>query len=90
LAYATSDLLVKTGEMCAVGSNERTKDRGSSLRKNSSGVINLMPMLIARSLMTCQYNIKFAGKEEMYLSEQEKSALMLFEIAVRPPASPTK
>jgi hypothetical protein len=38
----------------------------------------------------CQHYIRCGGKGKMDLSEQEKSALMPFEVAVRPPASPTK
>jgi len=45
-----SVLLVKIGETCAVGSNVRMNGRGSSPRKNSSGVMNLMPTLLAISL----------------------------------------
>lgn len=45
-----SVLLVMSGEICAAGSNVRVNDRGSSPRKNSSGVMNLIPTLLARSL----------------------------------------
>ena len=60
-----SVLLVKIGETCAVGSNVRMNGRGSSPRKNSSGVMNLMPTLLARSLQRCQDIIKCAGKNKV-------------------------
>jgi hypothetical protein len=49
-----SVLLIETGETCALGSNVRMNGRGPSPRKNSSGVMNLMPTLLARSLLRCQ------------------------------------
>lgn len=45
-----SVLLVRSGDKCAFGSNVRVKGLGSSPRKNSSGVLNLIPTLLARSL----------------------------------------
>ena len=54
-----------------LGSNDLVKGKGSSWRKYSSGVLNSIPIFVAKSLIYVQYITSLKAFNWAYLSEHE-------------------